>query len=356
MDELKDLVLALSRLHTHGAAALADAIGWRRSSLFSAHAGRRALPDAVAKEMADILQVDVAGFRNCVVEPWLAKDTADLQRLAALPGMEVRLLCRIEPSATARPTAALQYFLLHVQLKATRRFVILRMRSDLAATWLDSVQPAPPPALPVNNGKLDLLHEFQVAVPDPAADDNLESRHPLADFVLRAMNEQWQQAAAMLEHALAGTDVGAARRSRRVPSQSYEQAKLAEELSQAIYQLDLQEKSAIDATATTRSGLLVTVEIRATNNNVLHIPRRLLTLMPQQLLAWKAHFLRGTAAFELLYDGPFQPVKQALETAAESDPSSASRDELLAISVTALRSLQQTVVPELRLAPRSAAD
>lgn len=123
---------ALVKLHSDGAAALTESIGYTSSNLMSVIAGRRRIPDDVVVRLCEALSYSEDGFTNSgTIESWLARKVEDVVFLLEV-GFDITVMCRIathrEPS---NPEAVLYKFaLLRVMYAGTYRDVVLRMTRD----------------------------------------------------------------------------------------------------------------------------------------------------------------------------------------------------------------------------------
>ncbi len=123
---------ALAKLHTDGAGAITESIGYSSSNLMSVVAGRRRMPADVIDRLSDALSFTDAGFsNNGIIESWLARKIDDLLFLLEL-GFDFSVLCRLTTNReTNNPTAVLyKYALLRIRYEDTRKDVVLRMTHD----------------------------------------------------------------------------------------------------------------------------------------------------------------------------------------------------------------------------------
>jgi hypothetical protein len=120
---------ALAKLHTGGAGAITESIGYSSSNLMSVVAGRRRMPSDVIDRLSEALSFNDAGFsNNGIIESWLARKIDDLMHLREL-GFDFSVLCRLTTNReTNNPTAVLyKYALLRVRYEHTHKNVVLRM-------------------------------------------------------------------------------------------------------------------------------------------------------------------------------------------------------------------------------------
>lgn len=141
-------MLALTRLHSGGGGALADAAGYARASLTLAQQGRRQIPPEVLSRLGDLLEFGPEGFTALRIEPALVRDKEHLRALVEagfttkpllqiLSNTEARALesrwnIRLEEfgelPAVAEPAASIaqQYFAVIASYAGTHRILLLR--------------------------------------------------------------------------------------------------------------------------------------------------------------------------------------------------------------------------------------
>lgn len=123
---------ALSRLHTDGAGALAESVGYSSSNLMSVLAGRRGMPEDVAARLSAALSFNDEGFSNSgAIEPWLVRRVDDLLLLKEL-GFQLRVLSRLITDREQGNASSVIYkfILLQVIYRNTHRFAVLRMTKN----------------------------------------------------------------------------------------------------------------------------------------------------------------------------------------------------------------------------------
>lgn len=98
-------ILALSRVHSSGGGALADAAGYARPNLTLAQQGLRRLPPHVAARFEELLSFGPEGFRSERVEPGLVRHEDQLQFLLDA-GFTIKPLLQILSNAEARALEA----------------------------------------------------------------------------------------------------------------------------------------------------------------------------------------------------------------------------------------------------------
>lgn len=122
----------LVKLHSDGAAAITESIGYTSSNLMSVIAGRRRIPDDVVVRLCEALSYSEDGFTNSGnIESWLARKVEDVLYLLEV-GFDLRVMCRIATHRESNnPEAVLyKYALLRVMYAGTYRDVVLRMTRD----------------------------------------------------------------------------------------------------------------------------------------------------------------------------------------------------------------------------------
>lgn len=123
---------ALAKLHTDGAGAITQSIGYSSSNLMSVVAGRRRMPTDVIDRLSEALSFNDAGFsNNGTIESLLARKVDDLLLLLEL-GFDFSVLCRLTTDReTNNPSAVLyKYALLRISFEDTHKVVVLRMTRD----------------------------------------------------------------------------------------------------------------------------------------------------------------------------------------------------------------------------------
>lgn len=165
---------ALSRLHTDGAGALAESVGYSSSNLMSVLAGRRGMPEDVATRLSAALSFSAEGFSNSgAIEPWLARRVDDLLLLKE-QGFQLRVLSRLVTDREQGNALSVVYkfILLQVIYQGTQRFVVLRMTKngiDELLKYPEFALENPGPALinlpAFRYRKLDKLMRLQAVAP-----------------------------------------------------------------------------------------------------------------------------------------------------------------------------------------------
>jgi hypothetical protein len=355
-DSNTPFILAVAKLHTGGVAAVADAVGQQRSSLFAALAGKRSVPAHVLDKIARFLGIESAGFSWHIVQPWLARADADLFALEQL-NAKVTVLARIQSSTEkSRGTAQKHYFLLKIEVEDTARYAVVRMRPSVSDEFQKRKKARQVASYVVDYRHIGSLHTLSVDV---------DSDDPLALFVRTVIadgSEQHSEAAqSALNLALAKSASQAALKQIQVhPDSSVVSLppglvqEIALDLANEIYRLQVLERPASQAVGTTYEGRPITIKIMTILDDNLHLTARLIKTQSQHLLVFKAHRISGFPVFEVVFDGPFENVlgiKTPLSSTSRQVVKDA-RDSDIRIHLRDLRRQNDEVFKGLRLQKR----
>jgi hypothetical protein len=349
-------ILAVAKLHTGGVAAVADAVGQQRSSLFAALAGKRPVPAHVLDKMARFLGVDRNGFSGRVVQPWLARDDADLFALEQ-SNAEVTVRARIQSSTEkSRGTAQKHYFLLQIDAGDTVRYAIVRMRPSVSEEFQKRKT-----AIEVARYVADYRHVG--ALHTLSAD--IDTDDPLALFVRAVLREgsQIHSSSAQdaldiaVEKATALANLDQMHKGLRAPAVLQNPA-LAQEigldLAHEIFALQVLDKQATEAVGKSHAGRPVTIKVMSTLDDSLHLTARLIKTRPQHLLVLKAHRINGFPVFEVVFDGPFEDALNIknIFSSTSRQVTNDTQDKGIKIQIKDLRRQNDEVHKDLRLQKR----
>jgi hypothetical protein len=312
-DSNTPFILAVAKLHTGGVAAVADAVGQQRSSLFAALAGKRPVPAHVLDKMARFLGIESAGFSWHIIHPWLARDDADLFALEQLDA-GVTVLARIQSSTEkSRGTAQKHYFLLKIEVGDTVRYAIVRMRPSVSDEFQKRKKARQVVRYVADYRHIGSLHTMSADV---------DSDDPLAVFVRTVLQDGSEQHSETAQDALnlaleKSTSQAALKQIQDHPGSSVVSLtpglaqEIAMDLACKIYTMQFLDRQVGEAVGKTNVGRPITVKVMSNLDDSVHFTPRLIKTRPQHLLILKAHRINGFPVFEIVFDGPFEVALEA---------------------------------------------